>query len=137
MAELPTSDLPSMVQGALKVIDQVSTFVKAMNYLMEKHEDLQQRFARLEREHEEVRQREEAARREAEETTEALAELRSAYEALIIEHEVGTRAFAKLQEDLDILVEGRRQIVEGFGAVMSSRRTSSRSVAMDAPAADA
>src|SRR5262245_2800587 len=137
MAERPASELPSMVQDALKVIGHVSDFVKAMNELVEKHEDLRLRFARLEREHEEVRHREEAARREAEETAEALGELGLAYEALIIEHEVGTQAFQKLQEDHDGLLEGQRQIAEGLGAVMSSLRTGQRSVVLDASAADA
>src|SRR5262249_53576267 len=115
----------------------VSDFVKTMNELMAKHEDLQLRFAQLEREHEEVRHREKTARREAEETAEALGELRLAYEALIIEHEVGTQAFQKLQEDHDTLLEGQRQIAEELGAVMSSLRTSPRSVVLDASAADA
>jgi chromosome segregation ATPase len=173
MAEQPASDLPSMVQGALKVIGHASSFIRAMIDLMEKHEELEARFERLEQEHVEARQREEAARREAEETAaafaklrsayealiiehevgkgafhklhgeqdvggeaeetaEALAELRSAYEALIIEHEVGRRAYHKLQEEHEALLEGRRQIVEELGAVMSSLKMSSGSIALGA-----
>src|SRR5436190_7150032 len=100
--EQPASDLPSMVQGALKVIGHASAFIRAMIDLMEKHEELQVRFERLEQEHVGARQREEAERREAEETAEALAKQRLAYEALIIEHEVGRGAFHKLQGEQDV-----------------------------------
>lgn len=175
MGELPASDLSSMVHGAMKVIGQVTAFVQAMNDLMEKHENLQVRFERLEQECEDVRKREEAARRDAEdaaealaklrlahealiieheigrgvlherqeahdagrdgeETAEALAELRVAYEALLVEHESSRRRFHKLQEEHDALLEGRRQIAEELGAVISSLRTGPESVALSAAA---
>ena len=175
MAELLASDLPS-IHGALKVIGQMTAFVRAMTDLMEKYEDLKLQFERLEQEHEEVCRREEAARREAHETAdtlaklrlayealiiehevgkgafqdqeddkshegeeaaEALAELRLAYEALIVEHELSMREFHKLQAEHDALLEGRRQIVEELGAVMSSLRTGPGSIALGAPAAEA
>jgi|SRR5215831_13215855 len=175
MAELPTSDASSMVQGALRVVGQLTAFVKAMNDMMERYEDLQLRVQQLTRENEEARQREEAARREAKETAEALAKLRLAHEALIIEHEVGREAFRtqedagrepeeaaealaelrlayetlivehelgrsalhKLQAEYDALLEGRRQIVEELGAVMSSLRTGPGSMPLSATAAKA
>ena len=71
MAELPAGDIPSIVQGALKVIGQVSAFVNAMKDLTERHEQLRERFERLEREQEELRGREAAARRESEEAASA------------------------------------------------------------------
>ena len=178
MAELLASDLSSRLHGAIQVIDQVTGFVKAINDLMEQHEELQLRFDRLERECGEVREREETAHREAEvarreaeetaqtlaklrvahealiiehgvgrgaflkpkaehdvdrdgeDTAEALAELRSAYEALIVEHELSTREFRKLQDEHDALLEGRRQIAEELGAVLSSLKTGAASVAL-------
>src|SRR5262245_17770175 len=176
VAELLASDLPS-IHGALKVIGQMTAFVKAMTDLMEDYEDLKLRFERLQQEQEEVCQREEAARRKAHETAdtlaklrlayealiiehevgkgafqnqeqddkshegeeaaEALAELRLAYEALIVEHDLGRREFDKLQAEHDALLEGRRQIVEELGAVMSALRTGRGSGALGAPAAEA
>ncbi len=99
MAELPAGDIPSIVQGALKVIGQVSAFVNAMKDLTEQHEQLRERFERLEREQEELRGREAAARRESEEAAEALAELRAAYEALLTEHETCSRTLHRLHEE--------------------------------------
>ena len=126
MAELPASDIPSIVHGALKVIGQVTTFVNAMRDLTEQHEQLRERF---EREQEELREREAAARRESEEAAEALAELRAAYEALLTEHETCSRTLHRLREERSELLEGRRQMAEELGAVIGSLRSSRAPVA--------
>ena len=124
MAELPASDIPSIVHGALKVIGQVTTFVNAMRDLTEQHEQLRERFERLEREQQELREREAAARRDSEEAAEALAELRAAYEALLTEHETCSRTLHRLHEERSELLEGRRQMAEELGAVIGSLRSS-------------
>jgi len=137
MAELPASDIPSIVQGALKVIGQVSAFVNAMRDLTEQHEQLRERFERLEREREELREREAAARRESEEAAEALAELRAAYEALLTEHETCSRTLHRLHEERSELLEGRRQMAEELGAVIGSLRSSRAPVALRATTPEA
>jgi chromosome segregation ATPase len=119
MAELPATDIPSIVQGALKVIAQVSAFVNAMKDLTEQNEELQARVEGLERERDELREREAAVRREGEETAEVLAELRGAYEALLVEHENCGRTLLRLREERTVLFEGRRRAPEELGAVMS------------------
>ncbi len=119
MAEVPAPDIPSIVQGALKVITQVSAFVNAMKDLTEQKEQLEARVERLERERDELREREAAVRRESEETAEVLAELRGAYEALLIEHEGCSRTLLRLREERPVLFEGRRRAAEELGVVIS------------------
>jgi len=137
MAEPPAGDIPSIVQGALKVIGQVSAFVNAMKHLTEQHEQLRERFERLEREHAELREQEAAARRESEEMAEALAELRAAYEALLTEHETCSRTLHRLHEERSELLEGRRQMAEELGAVIGSLRSSRAPVALRATTPEA
>jgi chromosome segregation ATPase len=142
MSELPaslpaSSELPSVVDAALKVIAQVTTFLYWTKELTERHEQLRERFDRLEREQDELRQREAVARRESEETAEALAELRGAYEALLAAHETNRQTLQRLDDERAVLLDERRQMAEELGAVIGSLRTSRPHLTLGAGAAEA
>lgn len=136
MAEPPATDIPSIVQGALKVIAQVSAFVNAMKDMTEQNEQLQERAEQLEREREELHEREAAARRETEEMAEVLAELRGAYEALLIEHEACSRTVHSLSEERTDRFEGRRQMAEDLGVGIGPLRGSQTPAALRTPAGE-
>lgn len=123
MSEPSGIDLSAIVQGPLKVIDRIGTYVTALRNLMEEHEQLRGRFERLERDYGALQEQEAAARRDLAESAEALAELRGAYEALLVEHEQRSRAVRGLEEERAAILDGLQQIEGGLGGVIGPLRS--------------
>jgi len=105
------------VETARRAVEDLDAVVKSLAELRDAHEQLQLRCDHVEREYALLRETETNVRRENAEMGEALAELRSAYDALLVEYEIRVEAFRKLDEIHGGLLQERDQVADRLQAV--------------------
>jgi chromosome segregation ATPase len=122
MLKVQDGNARSFVSAADKMIGDMDVLVAGMKQALDQYDQLRERFDQLNREHQQVREGEERLRAEREEATEALAELRAAYEALLVQYENNSQALCKLGEERDTLLRAREEIVGGIRTALDSLR---------------
>jgi chromosome segregation ATPase len=113
------------------MVGDVDALVSSMRALVDQHEALRGRFEQLEREHAEL-QRNCAApvERANEETAEALAELRAAYEALLVEFDARNQTLRELRTEHDVLVHERKEVAAELAVILRFLRTGGEAVVL-------
>ena len=105
------------VEAARRAVQDLDALVKSLAELRDAHEQLQLRCEQGEREYGLLRETETNLRRENAELGEALAELRSAYDALLVEYEIRGEAFRKLDEVRGGLLQERNHVADRLQTV--------------------
>jgi chromosome segregation ATPase len=117
------------------IVSDVDTLVSSMRALVDQHEALRGRFEQLEREHAELqRSCPERVVTANEETAEALAELRTAYQALLVEFEAQNQTLRELRAEHDILLHERREVAAELAVILRALRTGGEAVVLGGPA---
>jgi chromosome segregation ATPase len=117
------------------MVSDVDALVSSMRALGDQHEALRGRFEQLEREHTELQRNcTEPVERANEETSEALAELRGAYQALLVEFEARNQTLRELRAEHGVLLHEREEVAAELAVILRFLRTSGEVVVLDAPA---